>query len=175
MRTDWIPPDNFRLLLTALMPENRLALEVAEATGLRIGDVLALRTSDVEKERPTIREAKTGKAKRLYIPKRLREDMLCMAGRKYVFEGRTDWRRHRTRQAVWKDLKRVAKLYRIEGTKIRANVAPHTARKIYAVSEFRQNGGNLADVQRKLNHTDPAVTALYVMAAELSGRKKRRG
>lgn len=59
-RADYIAKQEFKHLLAALMPPNRLALEVSLATGLRISDVLNLRTERLE-ERMTIRELKTGK------------------------------------------------------------------------------------------------------------------
>lgn len=173
MRTGYVEPEVFELLLTALMPANRLALQVSMVTGLRIADVLHLKTADlVRTARPTITERKTGKHRRVYFPRALRDALLRQAGRYYVFEGRYDERRPRTRQAVFKDLKRVARLYRIDGEKIRANIAPHTARKIYAVQDYRSHG-SLERVRRLLNHSDEAVTALYALADRLE-RKQRR-
>lgn len=173
VRTGYVEPEVFRLLLTALMPANRLALEVSMATGLRIADVLHLKTEAlVRTARPTITERKTGKRRRVYFPRALRDTLLRQAGRYYVFEGRYDERRPRTRQAVFKDIKRVARMYRVDGEKIRANVAPHTARKIYAVQDYRAHG-SLERVRRLLNHSDEAVTALYALADRLE-RKQRR-
>ena len=173
MRTGYVEPDVFKLLLTALMPANRLALEVSMTTGPRIADVLHLKTADlVRTARPTITERKTGKRRRVYFPRALRDALLLQAGRFYIFEGRYDERRPRTRQAVFKDLKRVARMYRVDGEKIRANVAPHTARKIYAVQDYRAHG-SLERVRRLLNHSDEAVTALYALADRLE-RKQRR-
>ena len=88
MRADWVDPDALRLLLTAMMPANALAMEVAMSTGLRIGDVLAIRTEQARKPRFTIKEEKTGKARRIYLPRKLRERMFEQAGRFYVWEGR---------------------------------------------------------------------------------------
>lgn len=102
-------------VLGALMPANRLACEVSAATGLRIGDVLSLRTEQVEKgQRFTVREQKTGKTRRVYLPKEIHKRALAMAGHRFVFEGRLDGKKHRTRQAVYKDLVRAAKLFRLE-------------------------------------------------------------
>ena len=96
--------------------------------------------------------------------------MLAHAGRYYVFEGRTDPLKHRTRSAVYKDLKRVAKLYRLNGEKLRVNIAPHSARKIYAVEAYKASG-DLEKVREKLNHSDSTVTMLYALADELTKRK----
>lgn len=173
MRTGYVEPDVFRLLLTALMPANRLALETSLVTGLRISDVLHLKTADlVRTARPTITERKTGKRRRVYFPRALRDALLLQAGRFFIFEGRYDERHPRTRQAVFKDLKRVSRLYRIDGEKIRANIAPHSARKIFAVQDFRAHG-SLERVRRLLNHSSEAVTVLYALADRLE-RKQRR-
>lgn len=171
MRSDWISDDVFGLLLSACMPENRLALLVSMTTGLRIGDVLRLRPADIITDRPTITEAKTHKRRRVYIPLKLREQLARGAGRFWVFPGRLDERKPRTRQAVYKDLRRVAKLYRLDGKVIRAHVSPHSARKIYAVKEFHKGG--LKHVQALLQHDSEAVTMLYAMADQLT--KQRAG
>lgn len=174
MRTDYVEPNVFELLLTALMPANRLALEVSMVTGLRIGDVLHLKTFDLLRtSRPTITERKTGKRRRVYFSKALRETLLKQSGRYWIFEGRFDETRPRTRQAVFKDLKRVAALYRIDGQKLRQNIAPHTARKIFAVQDFRAHG-SMERVQKLLNHGDEAVTALYALADRLTRRQRRK-
>lgn len=170
MRADWAPRHVMELLLTAMMPENRLALEVSMATGLRMGDVLAIRTEQARKGRFTIAEEKTGKHRRVYIPLKLRERMFRQAGRFFVWEGRLDAKKHRTRQAVYKDLVRVAKLYRIDGRKIKAHISTHTGRKIWAV-EMYQRTGSLQKVQALLNHENESVTLLYALADVLTERE----
>ena len=156
------------------MPKNRLAVEIAMATRLRISDVLNIKTEQImphngAKSSPcriTVRQLKTGKSIRVYIPRELREQMLAIAGRKYVFEGRTDWRKHRTRQAIAKDLERARKILRIP----RLVISAHTARKIWAVDRFKATG-DLQKVQKELGHTDPTITAIYAMADTLTQRK----
>lgn len=169
-RTDWVEKDSFEHILAALMPANRLAIETSLATGLRIGDVLRLRSDQLRLERFTIKEQKTGKARRVYLPQALRDALTAQAGRFYVFEHRTDQRQHRTRQAVWKDLHRAAALFRLPRS---LTIAPHTARKLFAVSKY-QTGHSLKKVQQLLNHSDEAVTVLYAMADQLTARHTRR-
>lgn len=148
------------------MPANRLALEVSLCTGLRIGDVLRLRTDQLQKDRCTIKEQKTNKTRRIRLPKDLRLALLRQAGDIYVFEARTSRFKHRTRQAVYNDLKRACKLFRVRGV----NVAPHTMRKIYAVGQF-QRTRDLSKVQGLLNHSSEAVTMLYAMADDLTAAR----
>lgn len=173
LKTQYIARRELEHLLAALMPANRLALELSLATGLRISDCLCIQTEKLKKTgngRLTITEMKTGKKRRIYIPAELRERMLKQAGRYYIFENRRDSKRTRTRQAVFKDLKRVARIFRL-----RENIAPHTCRKVYAVEYFKKCG-DIHKVQELLNHSDEAVTMLYAMADVLTertlGRKK---
>lgn len=145
-----------------LTPVNRLVMELCIITGLRIGDALAIRTAKLGR-RMTIREAKTGKSRRITIPPGLLQELEQQAGEVYVFEGAWDRQKHRTRQAVWKDLKRAAKAARIP-----ANVGPHSARKVYAVELYRRRG--LKAAQAALNHDEAAVTLLYALADEMRQR-----
>lgn len=148
------------------MPENRLALIVSLTTGLRIDDVLSLRRCDIVKQRFTIHEMKTNKARKVSLSKELQDELLYICGRYYVFEHRLDPKKHRTRQAVYKDLKRACKLFRISEC---VNISPHTARKIYSVGIYRTTA-KIDTVRRLLNHSDEAVTMLYAMADTLTER-----
>lgn len=171
MRSGYLPSDELRHILAALMPENRLACEISLSTGLRIGDVLQLRRSDLERgNRFGVREEKTGKVRQVYLPDALRDRALAGSGKIYVFEGRLNGRRHRTRQAVYKDLRRVAAAFRL-----RAHISPHSLRKAWAVDAYHASGGDLKKVQRLLNHDSEAVTVLYALADELSKRGRVRG
>lgn len=164
--TNWIDDDQLELVLALLMPQNRLIMQLAIHTGLRIGDVLAIKTEQL-KPRLTVKEQKTGKGKRITIPAKLLRTILAQAGEVWAFPGR-DPERPKTRQAVWKDVKRAAAAMRLP-----ANIGTHTARKVYAVRKLAKTGGNLAAVQAALNHSDAAVTMLYAMADHLS--KQQRG
>lgn len=156
MRADFLLQRQVDQVLSALMPENALVLRVALHTGLRIGDVLELKTDQL-KPHFWVKEKKTGKSKQVGLPAPLLSELEKHAGKIWVFPGRNP-QNHRTRQAVWKDMKRAAKAFRI-----RANAAPHSARKVYAV-ELRKKYGDLERVQRALNHSSEAVTLLYAMA-----------
>ena len=154
-------------ILAALTYENRLAITVSLLTGLRIGDVLNLRSRDLIRDRFTITEEKTLKRRTIRLPDKLRDELQSIAGKIYVFENRLSARKHRTRQAVYKDIKRAAKAFRIK-----SNISCHTARKVYAVSEYKKDF-SVARVKRLLNHTSEAVTMIYAIADELTERKKR--
>lgn len=168
MRSDYIYKEQFRHILSALTEENRLAIEVSLSTGLRISDVLELRLIQLS-PRFTIKERKTGKTKKVVLNNDLLDALLSISGKIFVFEGRTDYRKHRTRQAVYKDIKRATELFRIKNL----NISPHSARKIYAVGQYKRTC-SISRVQELLNHSDEAVTMLYAMSDELSQRRKTK-
>lgn len=148
-------------VFAALTPGNRAACKVAVHTGLRIGDVLALRA---DKFRPQmwVTEAKTKKRRRVNLPKVLYDEVKAQAGETWVFPSPRDPSKHRTRQAVWADVKRAARAFRMP-----QNVGVHSLRKRYAVEQLERSGGNYAKVQRLLNHADMATTMIYAMSYQL--------
>lgn len=148
-------------VLAALTPANRLVARVCIATGLRVGDVVKLRTETLAAQF-WITESKTRKRKRVNLSKKLLADLRAQAGAVWVFRGAKSEDTHRTRQAVWSDVKRAAKAFRLK-----PNVAPHSWRKIYAVDMLKQSKGDLKKVQRALNHGDQATTMIYAMSCEL--------
>lgn len=92
----------------------------------------------------------------------LLDQLRAQAGPVWVFSGARDQSKHRTRQAVWADVKRAAKAFRLP-----QNVGVHSIRKVYAVDMVRRSNGDLRRVQRALNHADLSTTMVYAMAAEL--------
>ena len=163
MRTKAIESGALSVILAALTRENRLACLVALATGLRVSDVLDLRREKLEKERFSVVERKTGKRKYIRLPPQLRKELLKISGKVFIFPNRLNEYKTRTRQTVWKDLHRAAKLLRLKG------LGTHSMRKTYAV-ELRKMGFNASHIQKALNHTDYSITMLYAYADELSLR-----
>lgn len=166
MRSDFVDKDILAHVLYALTYENRLACKVAIETGLRITDVLALPVSALNKTAFTVIEGKTGKKRRIRLTEQLRKELRTIAGERFIFEHRTDPERHRTRQAVYNDIKRAAKLFRVK-----QNLTPHSIRKLYAVESYRKTG-SLENVRKLLNHDSIEVTLLYALADELTKRKR---
>lgn len=156
MRTNSADVTTWTVIERLLMPANALVVEVMLRTGLRVSDVLALRTAAL-KPRLTVSESKTGKRKRVYLGEALCARLRAQAGSVYVFEGARDPMKHRTRQAVWHDVKRAARALRLRGC-----VAPHSARKSYAVDEYCKCGDPVT-VQRKLNHDNLETTLVYLL------------
>lgn len=157
VRTEYLLEEQVKVVLSLLTPSNRLVCEVSLHTGLRVGDVLALKTAQI-KPRFWIKEQKTGKKRLVGLPEDLRYRLLAQAGDVYVFPSRLDPNRPRTRQAVWADVKRAQKAYRLP-----QNVGPHSFRKDYAVS-LMERYGDIDKVRRALNHGSVITTQIYAMA-----------
>ena len=165
MTTEYLLNREVEHVLAALMPSNRLVCRVCLHTGLRVGDVLNLKT---EQLKPVfwVKEAKTGKKKRVGLPRPLLAELRRNAGKIWVFPGVRDETKHRTRQAVWADVKRAAKAFRLP-----QNVAPHSFRKVYAV-ELLERYGDIDRVRRALNHGSASTTMIYAMADKLLVEKR---
>lgn len=141
-------------------------MRVALHTGLRISDVLSLKTDQL-RSHFWVTERKTGKRRQIGLPEPLLTDLKNAAGPTWVFEGRSTGK-PRTRQSVWKDVKRAAKAFRLS-----ANIAPHSARKYYA-SELMEQYGDIERVRRALNHRSDTITIVYALAHQQRMMKDRR-
>ena len=166
MRTEYLIEKEVERVLDLLTFENRLVLRVLLHTGLRISDALQLRPEQL-KPNFWVTEQKTGKRRQVGLPEPLLYDLLDNSGEFWVFPG-ADPRKHRSRQAVWKDVKRAAAALRLT-----ANAAPHSARKVYAVELLRKYG-DIERVRRALNHGGLEVTLIYAMADKQLGARGRR-
>lgn len=168
MRTEYLLEKEVEQVLDLLTFENRLVLRLLLHTGLRISDALQLRPAQL-KPNFWITEQKTGKRRQVGIPEPLLSDLRASAGAAWVFPGANP-AKPRTRQAVWKDVKRAAAALRLT-----ANAAPHSARKVYAVELLRKYG-DIERVRRALNHGGLEVTMVYAMADKqltAAGRRRR--
>ena len=174
MKTDYLLKREVERVLGCMTESNRVACKVMLHTGLRVGDVLALKKADL-KEQFWIVEQKTGKRRRVGLTHELISQMNAVAGTNYVFEHRTNPNKHRSRQAVYADVKRASKAHRL-----RQNVAPHSFRKAYAV-DLLDKYGDIERVKRALNHRSSTTTMIYAMADALLEKKlaqrdrKKRG
>ena len=171
MTTEYLYSKEVDMVLSALMPQNRLIVRVILHTGMRLSDVLELRTDDLATSGWYV-ERKTGKRRRYGLPKPLLDAIKEQAGPEWAFPGRKAGT-HKTRQAVWADIKRAAKAFRLP-----QNVGAHSMRKVYAV-ELMRKYGDIERVRRNLNHASASVTSIYAMAdmlleRRLKARERRR-
>lgn len=167
MKTEYLLNREVDKVLAALTPQNALVMRVALHTGLRVGDVLSIKTDQLA-PRFWVTESKTQKRRQVGLPQPLLDDIKKTAGAVWAFPSRLDGKKHRTRQAVWKDIKRAAAAFRIP-----QNVGIHSARKVFAV-DLLAKYGDIDRVKRALNHSSLAVTMIYAMADQQLASKNRR-
>lgn len=167
MKTDYLLHQQVGHVLAALTAQNQLVALVCLHTGLRVGDVVALRTQDLSRQF-MVTERKTKKRRRVGLSATLLGQIRAQAGEVWAFPGRKPGE-HKTRQAVWADVKRAAKAFRLP-----QNVGPHSFRKVYAV-ELLDRYGDLKRVQRALNHSGVETTMIYAMADKLLEARQKSG
>lgn len=143
--------------------ENALAVRLSLETGMRIGDAVALPVGALNGRRVAFKAQKTGKAAEAEISADLARRLATIAGAEWIFAGR-DPRKHRTRQAVYKDLRAVAAQYGLV-----EHVSPHSARKTYAVGVYRSDG--LKACQQRLQHDREATTLIYALADKITAER----
>lgn len=163
MTTEYLYQQEVDRVLAALMPQNQLIVRVMLHTGMRLSDALELRSDGLSTSGWYV-EGKTGKKRRYGIPRPLLDAILKQARWGWAFPGRK-LGRHKTRQAVWKDIKRASKAFRLP-----QNVGAHSMRKVYAVRLLKKYG-SIEKVQRNLNHSSSSITAIYAIADLLLDRK----
>lgn len=161
-------PQLYNRLYSCMTYENVLALRVSLETGLRIDDVLSLRASQIVRRTICGTAEKTGKPYRKTISPDLAKRLAALTPNKggYIFPHRLDPMKHRTRQAVWGNMKKAAALM---GVKL--NAAPHSARKTYAVELFKDKG--LEQTQKELQHDRISTTMIYAFSDMLSGAEHK--
>ncbi len=133
-----------------------LPLWLSLETGLRVGDVVALRVCDLKPDGIHYTAQKTGKKGIAPISAQLRK-ALPKKG-KYLFPSPSKSGKHLTRQAVWARIKAAGKR---AGVKLEG-LSPHSMRKVFAVELYRKKG--FKAVQEALQHTNAGTTEIYSFA-----------
>lgn len=163
MKSDYIKLSVYNRIFNYMQYENALCLRLCLETGLRVGDALKVKAEDIDGRTISYVAEKTGKAGKKVITQRLANDLKRLAGGSgYCFKGRFGGKKHRTRQAVWNDVKKAAKLAGIP-----ANVSPHSTRKTYAVGLYHDKG--IIATEQELQHDRLDTTLLYAFSDMLSG------
>lgn len=163
MKTRYIEKKELLALREVLSDKEWLPFAVMLETGLRIGDVLALRPWDVHGGAVRYRAQKTGKAGLSLISKDLEAALLRSSAGAWVFPSPKDPEKHLTRQAAWARMKRAAEKAGVEAR----GVAPHSWRKNFAVELLRC--ATLAEVAEALQHERTDTTEIYALADWTSG------
>ena len=145
---------------TGCRPNERIAtaLVVEGNLGLRISDILRLRLCDIVRDgdryRLAIVEQKTGKERVFTVPLVIQQYLENYALRNSI--GRTETLFPITERAVQKQLALVCDYLGYEG------ISTHSFRKWYATEIYKNNGYDVALVQRLLQHSSAATTQRYI-------------
>jgi len=148
---------------------DRAMLETLYATGLRVSELVTLKTGQVSQDMGLVRVLGKGSKERL-VP--LGEEALHWV-RRYMSEGRPHLLKGRladdlfvtgqggamTRQAFWHLIKR----YALQAG-VTTAVSPHTLRHAFA-THLLNHGADLRVVQLLLGHADVATTQIYTHVA----------
>jgi integrase len=164
MRSEYIEKNKYNNLFQRMQYDNVLAMRVSLETGLRIDDVLSLKPENLKTNCTIYCTAKkTGKKAVKKISKSLYTQLLKNCGDFWVFPSPKNKTAHRTRQAVWSDIKKAGAIYGKT-----SGLSPHSARKTYAVDTLHEKGMNA--VQKELQHSRLDTTMLYAFSDLMTGK-----
>lgn len=150
---------------------DRAMLELLYATGMRVGEMVALNIGDIDLDRSSIHcMGKSGRERDVVV-----NGSALAAVRDYITNARpyladqdteSLFVNHRggrlTRQGFWLILKSYAEHIGIHG------ITPHTLRHTFAIHAL-QDGLSVSEVQQTLGHVSPSTTNLYVELANAEG------
>lgn len=165
MRVDLLDKKEAEKIAKSLSPPYDLIWCIGYSTGLRISDVLNLKASVAGKSYVYIKEQKTGKKRRVYIRKKIRERIAAHV-RRYALSNE-DKLFVCSRQTVWRNFKRAS-------TGIGKNVGTHSMRKSYALQCLKKSH-SLKTLQKNLNHSMQADTINYIMSNQEIEMIKSKG
>lgn len=143
-------------------PRIAAALTAEANLGMRIGDILKLKLSDIvtdgNRYRLNVTEEKTGKKRTFSVPAEVYQFFCdyCKAQRIPADAPMFPI----TVRAVQKHLKTVCDLLGYE------NISTHSFRKWYATDIYESNGHDIVLVQQLLQHSSPMVTRRYIGIAD---------
>ena len=163
---------------------DRAMLELLYASGLRISELVGLRTSSVNLKQGVVRVRGKGGRERL-VPMGMEAqrwlDRFVAEGRPALLNGRatdvlfpSNRAKEMTRQTFWHAIKRYA-----AAAGIARSISPHTLRHAFA-THLLNHGADLRAVQMMLGHADLSTTQIYTHVAqarlkELHGAHHPRG
>ncbi|KEZ51347.1 site-specific integrase [Metabacillus indicus] len=128
-------------------------------SGLRISDILPLKVIDAKKSYFNITEIKTNKKKRIDMtPQLQREFKKYIEGKEdhvYLFKSREGLNKPIGRSQAYKILRKAAEYVGLD------DIGTHTLRKTFGYHLYKQTG-DVALLQKILNHSDPAFTLRYI-------------
>jgi len=149
-----------RLLDSQCNPKHRVIIALLYAGGLRVGEVVRLRVSDIDSERMMIRvrQGKGRKDRYALLPRTIIDDLpvYWKAHRpsKWLFRGGRHGR-HLTERSVQKVFARA-----VAAVGIRKRVTVHTLRRSFA-THLLEGSTDLRYIQELLGHKSSKTTKIY--------------
>lgn len=166
-RTTALTTEQYREIITTMKaggtgfrPNERVAtaLVLEGNLGIRISDIIRLRLCDIvmdgNRYRLAITEQKTQKERVFTVPLVIYQYIENYCLRNGI--GRNDLMFPLTTRAIQKQLSLVCEYLGYEG------ISTHSFRKWYATEIYKNNGYDIALVQRLLQHSSAAVTQRYI-------------
>ena len=163
MKSKFLDEIELDFLKSFMTDREFLPLLVSLETGLRVGDVVKMKHSDIKNGYVYYKAEKTGKIGKARISKILAVQLRKPNGSDFCFPGR-DPRKPLTRQAVWHRVKKACELAGIDA----AGISPHSMRKVFAVDLFKNEGAEAA--RKALQHSDLTTTELYILSDWTTGK-----
>lgn len=167
MRSKFINHEDLQKLSAGLSGDEWLPLRLSLVTGLRIGDVLKAKASDITKKNGEFFlkyvAEKTGKKGKARLPEALAQRLKKgKAKHDFLFPsyGKSG---HLTRQAAWQRMKRAAETAGLD----KNGLSPHSLRKVYAVHLRHEKG--LEAVREALQHGSDEVSRIYAYSDTVTG------
>lgn len=159
MRTNYIDPATVAKIASCLKGNSKIIWLLMNDTGLRISDAVKLRYNQIDsKGQIHYRACKTGKTGII----RVSGEVLALLGSRrddaYVFKSVKNPQKHIDRSTVFRHIKTACKKAGIDAE----GIACHSARKAFAVRDFRENG--LGQTMHDLQHSSPATTLFYSLS-----------
>ncbi|HID56204.1 TPA: site-specific tyrosine recombinase XerD, partial [Candidatus Poribacteria bacterium] len=150
---------------TPIQLRNKAILELLYATGVRVSELISLRTDDISAELGYLR-CKGKRDKERLVPiggpalkaldeylKKGRHHLAGSRAKPWLFLNRNGDKL--SRQAVWKVIKQAIRVAGIE-----KNVSPHTLRHSFA-THMLERGADLRYLQEMLGHSNISTTQIY--------------
>lgn len=157
MKSKYIDTPDIKALREHLEYDAWIPFWVSLETGLRVGDVVKLRKSNLQADGLHYKSQKTGKNGISKISAELRKELAKKRG-KWLFPSPYHKGKHITRQCVWARIKTACKRAGVSAE----GISPHSMRKVFAVELYREKG--FKAVQEALQHSNSATTEIYSFA-----------
>ena len=171
MKSRYLSQEELNQILVNIPTQHRLIYKIAYETGMRIGDVLKIRKSDIKCEKNAyflqfIAEKTQKRGKAPLSDSTADELMRRRAGRRnFIFPSDRARSGHLTRQYAWKMFKDAATAAGIDIS----GVSPHALRKSFAADLLKKS--SYSQVKKALQHSYDSVTNEYAFSDILSGKQ----